>query len=581
LTATLPLGVNPWVTLPLAIASIDYVKRPEVLPAVMSCAWDLVIVDEAHGVVGDSERFAAVRSLAARSPYVLLLTATPHSGDEKAFAALCGLGDLHTSDRIVVFRRTRQSFGCGAGRRLVTLNVRPSARERSMFDALARYRRAVQAEHGERALALSVLDKRAYSSAWSLAVSVARRLAELANSGAGGVDQPWLPFDDPDGELTHEDVAPAWPADLDLADSTCERALLTAIAEAAQAAVRQRESKIDALRRLLRRCRESAIVFTEFRDTALHVSEAIGHVPVLHGGLTSTERTRIVDRFTSGERAVLVATDAAGQGLNLHHRCRLVINLELPWNPARIEQRIGRVERIGQKRRVHGVLLVGRSTGEHRILARLRQRTATASRSMEPAAETTAESRSRLVADAAVEAARLMSTRRFDRREDDGILAKLEESRWWTSKARKWRTRSALAGRSVHIYRLTAVDAAGGIAASEVIAVAVRVEPRHSEENAVVADHLLQHWQTTVRAASAAYWNTRVRRERLIVTAADPPSASPLQASLFNHRDERTHVAARVAQQAWLDAARLRLVETERQSLVRSTTAELLLVLAP
>jgi hypothetical protein len=109
----------------------------------------------------------------------------------------------------------------------------------------------------------------------------------------------------------------------------------------------------------------------------------------------------------------------------------------------------------------------------------------------------------------------------------------------------------------------------------------VRVEPRHSEENAVVADHLLQHWQTTVRAASAAYWNTRVRRERLIVTAADPPSASPLQASLFNHRDERTHVAARVAQQAWLDAARLRLVETERQSLVRSTTAELLLVLAP
>ena len=64
--ATLPVGLNPWSTLPIAIASIDYVKRPEVLPAVAACSWDLVIVDEAHGVVGgDSDRHVAV---SMRSP---------------------------------------------------------------------------------------------------------------------------------------------------------------------------------------------------------------------------------------------------------------------------------------------------------------------------------------------------------------------------------------------------------------------------------------------------------------------------------------------------------------------------------
>ena len=92
LATTLPIGVNPWSTLAVADASVDYVKRPEVLPAVAACSWDIVVVDEAHGVAGDSDRHAAVHALASRASYVLLLTATPHSGDRRAFEALCGLG---------------------------------------------------------------------------------------------------------------------------------------------------------------------------------------------------------------------------------------------------------------------------------------------------------------------------------------------------------------------------------------------------------------------------------------------------------------------------------------------------------
>ena len=80
--------------------------------------------------------------------------------------------------------------------------------------------------------------------------------------------------------------------------------------------------------------------------------------------------------------AVLLATDAAAEGLNLHERCRLVVNLELPWNPMRLEQRIGRVDRIGQRRTVHAFHLVADGTGEARVADRLRARLAVAARAI-------------------------------------------------------------------------------------------------------------------------------------------------------------------------------------------------------
>jgi hypothetical protein len=70
----------------------------------------------------------------------------------------------------------------------------------------------------------------------------------------------------------------------------------------------------------------------------------------------------------------MLATDAASEGLNLQHRCRLVVNVELPWSPVRLEQRIGRVDRIGQRSRVHAVNLVAASTIEEQIVARLLRR---------------------------------------------------------------------------------------------------------------------------------------------------------------------------------------------------------------
>jgi superfamily II DNA or RNA helicase len=386
--AMLPLGVNPWSTLPVAIASVDYVKRPEVLPAIAACNWDVVVVDEAHGVAIDSDRRAAVHALASRAAYVLLLTATPHSGDRRAFEALSALGALDASGDppLVVFRRTRLAVGIGATRRIHTIGVGQNGFERRMHRLLARYSAAVRAEQGEAArqdacLGLSVLHKRAFSSAWSLARSVERRLAALSSSDtAADVGQLTLPLDDPNGDLVAADEPPPWPSDLGLSDRRRERRLLTALATSALGASR-RESKVAALCRLLRRAKESAVVFTEYRDTLMHIRERLSHdappgaMPlVLHGGLDRDERAAVLAEFSRAPCRLLLATDAAAEGLNLHRRCRLVVNLELPWNPMRLEQRIGRVDRIGQRRTVHAFHLIARGTGEARILSRLRAR---------------------------------------------------------------------------------------------------------------------------------------------------------------------------------------------------------------
>jgi superfamily II DNA/RNA helicase len=204
-----------------------------------------------------------------------------------------------------------------------------------------------------------------------------------ARAGADG-EQLTLPLGDPHGELVATDEPPLWPSDLRLADPRREQRMLNALAAAAQLASRH-ESKIAALCRLLRRARESAVVFTEYRDTLMHVREQLARdaclvfAPiVLHGGLAREERAAVLDEFSRTPRALLLATDAAAEGLNLHRHCRLVVNLELPWNPMRLEQRIGRVDRIGQHRTVHAFHLIARGSGEARIFSRLRARVAAA-----------------------------------------------------------------------------------------------------------------------------------------------------------------------------------------------------------
>src|SRR5205823_2018424 len=94
--AQLAPDVNPWAIHAIAITSIDYVKRPDVLRSLESLTWDVVVFDDAHALAGRSDRATAAAALAGRARVLVLLTATPHSGDDTAFARLCELGNLES-----------------------------------------------------------------------------------------------------------------------------------------------------------------------------------------------------------------------------------------------------------------------------------------------------------------------------------------------------------------------------------------------------------------------------------------------------------------------------------------------------
>jgi superfamily II DNA or RNA helicase len=371
---------NPWSVPGIVLTSLDYVKRPEVVRAVEALIWDVVVFDEAHGLAGRSDRATAAALLARRARTLVLLTATPHSGDDDAFTRLTSLGDFANRSPLpdasarqafplMVFRRTRRDIGMASARRTLSLRVRPSKNELEMHAALLAYARVVWKQTR---LAVTMLTRRACSSAWSLARSLETRLRLLGGSDQPDLPQMPLPFADPVAEDDAPGVELSAPG---LSDRDEERRWLEHVLRLARLA-EPAESKLRALRRLLRRAREPAIVFTEYRDTLRQVAHHLDDFSPaqLHGGMTAGERHDVLRRFVSGEVPLLLATDAASEGLNLHHRCRLVINLELPWTPVRLEQRIGRVERLGQQRRVHAVHLLAANTCEEESVAVLLDR---------------------------------------------------------------------------------------------------------------------------------------------------------------------------------------------------------------
>jgi superfamily II DNA or RNA helicase len=371
---------NPWSACRLIVTSIDFIKRPEVLRALEGLVWDAVVLDEAHNLSMRSDRATAAAALAWRARTLVLLSATPHSGDAAGFARLCSLGDNNGRSPLLLFRRTREDAGVAVRRRTQWLHVRPTPAESKMLTALADYARCVwntESAADAARLAMTVLLRRASSSAASLARSIERRLISIADAPIRGVEQLSLPFVDASAADEEPALAIAAPG---LPDVDEERRQLEQLLSLARLAA-VRESKLAALTRWVSRVREPLLVFTEYRDTLAHLRETVfgrafpdAAVVELHGGLTRTERQDAETNFVSGHARVLLATDAASEGLNLHRRCRCVINLEIPWSPVRLEQRIGRVDRIGQTRCVHAVNLVAAGTHEVTTVRRLVER---------------------------------------------------------------------------------------------------------------------------------------------------------------------------------------------------------------
>jgi superfamily II DNA or RNA helicase len=627
--ARLPVSTNPWTTVPIAVASVDYVKQGHVLPAVTSCRWDVLIVDEAHTVAGDTDRRTAVAELAGRTPYVLLLSATPHSGDRRQFHDLCQLGSH--GDPILVFRRTRRDVPVGAPRRVHRLVVAIGTAERRMLTLLDAFGRAVRREPGgdqrERWLALAVLHKRALSSPYALQQSVERRLQTLGSDprAPDAGQQLLLPWPDSHGELSIEDAAPPWPTALALGNRARERGLLERLAAAADRAAAA-HSKVRALGRLLRRIEEPVIVFTEYRDTLDHLARDLDRpAALLHGGLTRIERNAVVAAFAGGHLPLLLATDAAAEGLNLQTRCRVVVNLELPWNPMRLEQRIGRVDRIGRPRTVHAFHLIARGTGEARLLEYLRSKIARARAEFDAADPLDGQdelSAARLVVaglrplpaseraeapstddcvsmpqtpEAALEAARLAVARELlGRGRRPG--AALCPTGPLLARARGRRLRTWLEGRVLLVFRASLDAAAGQRAACTLVP--LLVEPGTSWPMSVAGteaalasggdllrasvDAAARGWQAQAARFQSAFVATAMDRVRRIAQAArEKRNARSFQGELFSRRADREREQA----DAWSRELDLdlsdQLARLEASAVFRPRRHELLLVITP
>jgi superfamily II DNA or RNA helicase len=382
-------GASPWRRPGVWLVSIDYMKQRHVIDGLPAVAWDVVVIDEAHTATGRSDRHDVCDELGRRARCLVLLSATPHDGDATRFARLLRLGSLpFADDTLTIFRRTRADISLPHPRVVRWTRTRLTPEFARLLDALEAFERLVlqgvrPASRDAALLLLAVFRKRALSTAAALDRSLAKRLEWLDTpAGAGRPDWTQVCLDFEADDLDNEDRA-SLVVDVGL-ERARERAWLTRLRALAAAAMGC-EQKLRRLQACAARSAEPLVIFTEFRHSLEVVQSLLvplRSVAVIHGGQPDAVRRRELARFLSGDATVLVATDVGSHGLNLQHRARWLITLELPWNPTRLEQRIGRLDRIGQTRRVHATLLVTDHGSEATLLASIARRTLAARRTL-------------------------------------------------------------------------------------------------------------------------------------------------------------------------------------------------------
>lgn len=361
------------------VVSLDTLRLPEVAALAARTAWHLLVVDEAHLLAPGTARAAAVGRIGGGARQVLLMTATPFSGIERADRHLLGLARASASpDRMLVVARRGPTAG-RPGVRTRVARLHGSNHDAQLHARLDAYVRRAALEAGAAQsegvvaaghLAAMLLRRRACSSTRALVRTAARRVRLLAGVPPT-TTQLMLPLATDDGDEAWLGT-PAWR------DVDEERAFLQTLA-GARGRLDAHGPKLRWLERWLRRVREPVLVFTEYVDTlrALRgLVEADRRVVVLYGAQSPAQRALVVDAFRHGDADLLIATDAAAEGLNLHERCRLVVHVDVPWTPRRLAQRNGRLDRIGQARPVRALLLALCGTHDEGVLRRLQSRDA-------------------------------------------------------------------------------------------------------------------------------------------------------------------------------------------------------------
>ena len=422
----LPSGANPWHYANRVITSIDFAKQERILRALKKTRWDIIIVDEAHYLAEsgsaahplrtDRSRFG--EAIAPLCDSLLLLTATPHDGYSQGFFSLLRLLDdarfasaddlrRETVEQVVIRRAKQHIFNPDGSPKFygrvvrhleLSLSDPALSAERRLYDAITKYVarqwRASRNDANQRAtvgFAMMLLKKRLISSLGAIRASLRTRL---------------------DG-LTDEAVAPdarrgllaSYRAGVPLTESQRERIekqLVVLSSERGHEALERERREVERLLRLAEAITpeqdhkaaqlkqtldhfclalgRKVIVFTEYKDTLDYLQAYLeergyaGRIAILHGHLNRQGRLAAEQLFHQPETAILLATDAASEGLNFQRGCWTVIHNELPWNPNRLEQRNGRVDRWGQTHTVEVYNMVMRDTLEAHILMILEEK---------------------------------------------------------------------------------------------------------------------------------------------------------------------------------------------------------------
>lgn len=395
------------------IASIDQLKATHHLDHLtQGPAWDLVIFDEGHRLTRrqygkqyhESERFRLAKVLRRLSSSLIILSATPHQGKQDKFAALLMLLRPEKKEQIellsldpsflgeMVFRNHKADVTDQSGqfifkgKEVYSVPV-PQQSEAADFDRRLRgyleksFKAAdSQLKSQQRAIGfvLTTYRKLASSSFAAIAKALHKRLNKLDD---GFVDGCRIISAAPDiryqGE--HEEQ---WVAESNTTPFFgSERKELQELVMAAKQLI-DADPKAQVLIQkiiqplLAQNDQEKILIFTEYRTTQQFLFESLtalfgsASTGVLHGSLSHAEREAVIADF-SDDAQFLISTEAGGEGINLQHNCHIMVNYDLPWNPARLMQRVGRLYRYGQENVVQVFNLSSSSSMDDRVLGHL------------------------------------------------------------------------------------------------------------------------------------------------------------------------------------------------------------------
>ena len=355
------------------------------IEAVVNADFDLVIIDEAHKMGGSTSqvsRYQLAETLSNAVPRLLLLSATPHRGKSDHFRRVLRLldADAFEGEGMPEIKEIEPYVLRSEKRNAVDYNGEPLFRERTttkmlvpmdeerhrlqlaLYDHLTNYVRtafnkAKRTHNPAIALVMTLFQKIASSSTAAIMSALGTRLYRLQN----GLDDELSNYLDDGGEDEDTLNPESFTIEQNADGRTEEEILSGLVEEARQCLATETDAKATALISAINKVRMDegepslkVLVFTEFRATQEYLVSLLTQMGLrcqhIHGGMNLEQRNLALRRFRD-EADVMVSTDAAGESLNMQF-CHVIFNYDLPWNPMAIEQRIGRVDRIGQTHNV-------------------------------------------------------------------------------------------------------------------------------------------------------------------------------------------------------------------------------------